>query len=221
MFDFYGTCRQHIAWTWILWDFFQHQTFVHRNSQVIWNFWMAGGKPNQGVEAWWLMWFTPPLKLNHLFETPKFGKTLTQGEDLELQTTSFLWLFQLDDSKSLHKKWLLYQTSIKKWWFRVPGSSFFNHPFLSRGELLLLWGGEVFSLPEINNSFWETLVGRLFSQNGKLSKHKLVYAWIMEYNQSHQCYKNFRGIVYAFVGEPPISSIITSSEFCTFKSSQA
>ena len=31
---------------------------------------------------------------------------------LELQTTSFLWLFQLNDSKSLHKKWL----------FRVPGT---------------------------------------------------------------------------------------------------
>ena len=26
--------------------------------------------------------------------------------NLQLQTTSFLWLFQLDDSKSLHKKWL-------------------------------------------------------------------------------------------------------------------
>ena len=27
---------------------------------------------------------------------------------LELQTTSFLWLFQLDDSKSLHKNWLFH-----------------------------------------------------------------------------------------------------------------
>ena len=33
----------------------------------------------------------------------------------------FLWLFQLDDSKSLHKKRLFHQTSIKKWLFRVPG----------------------------------------------------------------------------------------------------
>jgi len=40
---------------------------------------------------------------------------------LELQTTSFLWLFQLDDSKSLHKKWLFHQTSVKIWLFRVPG----------------------------------------------------------------------------------------------------
>ena len=31
-------------------------------------------------------------------------------------------LFQLDDSESLHKKWLFHQTSIYKWLFRVPGS---------------------------------------------------------------------------------------------------
>ena len=33
----------------------------------------------------------------------------------------FKWLFQLDDSKSLHKEWLVHQTSITKWLFRVPG----------------------------------------------------------------------------------------------------
>ena len=40
---------------------------------------------------------------------------------LELQTTRFLWLFQLDDSKSLHKKRLFHQTSTKKRVFGVPG----------------------------------------------------------------------------------------------------
>ncbi len=35
--------------------------------------------------------------------------------------TSSYWLFQLDDSKSLHQKWLLHQTTILKWMFRVPG----------------------------------------------------------------------------------------------------
>ena len=35
------------------------------------------------------------------------------------------WLFQLDDSKSLHEKWLFHQTSIKKWLFGVPGLCFF------------------------------------------------------------------------------------------------
>ena len=40
---------------------------------------------------------------------------------LEPQTTIYKWLFQLDDSKSLHRKWLLHQTSIFKWLFGVPG----------------------------------------------------------------------------------------------------
>ena len=42
---------------------------------------------------------------------------------LEPQTTIYKWLFQLDDSQSLHKKWLFHQTSIKNWLFRVPGRS--------------------------------------------------------------------------------------------------
>ncbi len=34
--------------------------------------------------------------------------------NLEPQTTIYEWLFQLDDSKSLHEKWLFHhQTSIK------------------------------------------------------------------------------------------------------------
>ena len=35
--------------------------------------------------------------------------------------TIYKWLFQLDDSKSLHRKWLFHQTSIYKWLFGVPG----------------------------------------------------------------------------------------------------
>ena len=31
---------------------------------------------------------------------------------LELQTTIYKWLFQLDDSKPLHGKWLFHQTSM-------------------------------------------------------------------------------------------------------------
>ena len=34
---------------------------------------------------------------------------------LEPQTTIYKWLFQLDDSQSLHRKWLFHQTSIYKW----------------------------------------------------------------------------------------------------------
>ena len=48
----------------------------------------------------------------------------TPSTYLELQTTSFLWLFQLDDSKSLHKKWVFHQTSIKISLFRVPGTQY-------------------------------------------------------------------------------------------------
>ena len=40
---------------------------------------------------------------------------------LEPQTSIYQWLFQLDDSNSLHRKWLFHQTSILKWLFRVPG----------------------------------------------------------------------------------------------------
>ena len=43
---------------------------------------------------------------------------------LEPQTTIYKWLFQLDDSQSLHRKWLFHQTSIFKWLFGVPGMSY-------------------------------------------------------------------------------------------------
>ena len=35
--------------------------------------------------------------------------------------TIYKWLFQLDDSQSLHRKWLFHQTSIFLWLFGVPG----------------------------------------------------------------------------------------------------
>ena len=41
--------------------------------------------------------------------------------NLEPETSTLQWLFQLDDFKSLHEKWLFHQTSIKKWLFGVPG----------------------------------------------------------------------------------------------------
>ena len=40
---------------------------------------------------------------------------------LEPQTAIYKWLFQLDDSQSLHRKWLFHQTSSFKWLFGVPG----------------------------------------------------------------------------------------------------
>ncbi len=41
---------------------------------------------------------------------------------LEPQTTIYKWLFQLDDSQSLYRKWLFHQTSILNWLFGVPGT---------------------------------------------------------------------------------------------------
>ena len=35
--------------------------------------------------------------------------------------TIYKWLFQLDDSKSLYRKWVFRQTSILNWLFGVPG----------------------------------------------------------------------------------------------------
>ncbi len=53
------------------------------------------------------------------------GKDLAMhnAKCLEHQTTIYKWLFQLDDSQSLHRKWLFHQTSIHKWLFGVPGVS--------------------------------------------------------------------------------------------------
>ncbi len=50
------------------------------------------------------------------------------GKCLEPETSTLKWLFQLDDSKSLHEKWLFHQTSIKKWLFGVPGELMFGGP---------------------------------------------------------------------------------------------
>ncbi len=41
---------------------------------------------------------------------------------LEPETSIYKWLFQLDDSKSLHRKRLFNQTSILNWLFGVRGS---------------------------------------------------------------------------------------------------
>ena len=43
---------------------------------------------------------------------------------LEPPTTIYKWLFQLDDSQSLHRKWLFHQISIFKWLFGVPGTAY-------------------------------------------------------------------------------------------------
>ena len=39
------------------------------------------------------------------------------------QTTIYKWLFQLDDFKPLHRKWLFHQTSTLNWFFGVSGTT--------------------------------------------------------------------------------------------------
>ena len=59
-------------------------------------------------------------------------------EHLELQTTIFKWLFQLDVSTSLLEKLLFHQTSIQNWLFRVPGISYTvcsHHSFVGPSSL--------------------------------------------------------------------------------------
>ncbi len=119
--------------------------FMVRNrwlSKFAWNSWAPQGLfPKhlvslgsvKGVESA----FEPPPcshfelpRLNRWFRALKNKKrwpprTGLDGGDLEPQGQPFIykWLFQLDDSQSLHRKWLFHQTSIYKWLFGVPGKS--------------------------------------------------------------------------------------------------
>ncbi len=64
-----------------------------------------------------------------------------------------IWLFQLDDSKSLHGKWLFNQTSIKDWLFRVPGV----YEILNQWDIQTWYpiiSGQVFGFPsQLRNPF--------------------------------------------------------------------
>ena len=64
-------------------------------------------------------WLDAPKMTGKDSEKDSFAKA--HDLYLEPQTTIYKWLFQLDDSKSLHRKWLFHQTSILNWLFGVPG----------------------------------------------------------------------------------------------------
>ena len=79
------------------------------------------------------------------YEVPQ----LVSRKGLEVETTTLKWVFQLDDSKSLHEKWVFHQTSILNWLFRVPGEDFLsrivptNHPLrIIPGTWVSLWSLE-------------------------------------------------------------------------------
>ena len=52
---------------------------------------------------------------------PRTQRELPRSMYLEPETSIKKWLFPLDESKSLHEKWLFHQTTTKKWLFGVPG----------------------------------------------------------------------------------------------------
>ena len=75
----------------------------------------------------------PSLK-ELLYQLERFGSEVPISLRGHIEDTTtwnskqpvFLWLFQLDDSNSLHKKWLFHQRSVKKWLFRVPGTHWYK-----------------------------------------------------------------------------------------------
>ena len=66
---------------------------------------------------------------------------------LEPQTTIYKWLFQLDDSKFLYKKWLFHQISIYKWSFGVPGSYYITGAGFQPSTLYGSWIPQLQTLP--------------------------------------------------------------------------
>jgi len=82
---------------------------------------------------------------------------------LEPETTIYTRLFQLDDSKSLYRKWLFHQTSIYKWLFGVPGII----PWMSWIKIIKL---PFFWQPAIHGGFMSQEFCKLFS--------KYIYIWV-------------------------------------------
>ena len=90
----------------------------------------------QALGTWWSGWLSPDVFFVGWKKGCFFGGELRTWKKgwflkilscmvydsyLALQATICKWLYQLDDSKSLHRKWLFDQTSILHWLFRVPG----------------------------------------------------------------------------------------------------
>ena len=106
------------------------------------------------------------------FREKKSSKSYGKDGNLEPQTTIYKWLFQLDDSKSLHRKWLEITISIHKktWLFRVRlelnksrkvdfignFASFFPAKSTENGDAL----NPVETSPPPSNAFFEISAGQ-------------------------------------------------------------
>ena len=125
-----------------------------------------------------------------------FGNGIQLQDCLEPQTTLYKWLFQLDDSQSLHRKWLFHQTSIYKWLalgFQVHIIKFFeldlSNPYKTgwsprkdftfgrpRGVFPIRWS---FSRGLNVGRLDKLLLGReLFRSYFQVSKHILVEVYL-------------------------------------------
>ena len=107
-------------WWWNVW------TQAFRNPYLGWMFMKPLGEypavihPTTHRKNWCLATFCLPKFLSY---------------HLEPQTTIYEWLLQLDDSKSLYRKWLFHQTSIYKWLFG----------FSRHGCFVFFWGVDFFT----------------------------------------------------------------------------
>ena len=91
---------------------------------------------------------------------------------LEPQTAIYKWLFQLDDSKSLCRKWLFHQTSIYKCLFGVPGTYGGYHPsyrFIASPFRKLVTGPTLPGSLHKANSEWTAL--KLLQKAKRKGKH--------------------------------------------------
>ena len=84
------------------------------------------------LESWNWAEIAGPQKHHVFLFTPMVFSVITPYQYLEPQTTIYKWLFPLDDSQSLHRKWLFHQTSIYKLLFGVPGNHYFRRCFIEQ-----------------------------------------------------------------------------------------
>ena len=96
-----------------------------KGNQWLISYHQAGlGVSSTFMKAMKAIWPWPWISVgkNHLKEILSHEKKNYLLYSLELQTTSFFMVVSIGWwTKSLHKKWLFHQTSIKKWLFSVPG----------------------------------------------------------------------------------------------------
>ena len=91
------------------------------------------------------------------------------------QTSIYKWLFQLDDSQSLHRKWLFHQTSIYKWLFQLDDSQSLHRKWLFHQTSIYKWLFQLDDSQSLHRKwlFHQTSIYKwLFRVPGTQSKNK-------------------------------------------------